>query len=104
MTQSVPVRAAYKKMRKVWASQKADYILVTKLWDAGHEFTLEMQNESFTWLEKALSGKKNIQRFCNIIIKTKLPFCVEPVFCALARLRKKHGHLTVFSLILAAGS
>jgi len=51
------VREAYEKMRTVWASQKIQQKLVTKIWDAKHEFTLEMQKESFVWLEKTLSGK-----------------------------------------------
>jgi hypothetical protein len=46
------VEEAFSKMHKVWDSQKAEDRLVTKLWNAGHVFTLEMQNESFEWLDK----------------------------------------------------
>jgi pimeloyl-ACP methyl ester carboxylesterase len=43
---------AFSKMHKVWDSQKAVDRLVTKLWNTGHVFTLEMQNESFEWLDQ----------------------------------------------------
>lgn len=45
------VQDAYTKMRKVWDSQKAGDMLVTKFWNAGHEFNLEMQDEAFKWLD-----------------------------------------------------
>jgi dienelactone hydrolase len=54
------VQDAYSKMRKVWDSQNADDQLVTKFWNAGHEFNREMQDEAFHWLDQhfLLSTKK----------------------------------------------
>jgi dienelactone hydrolase len=46
------VQDAYSKMRRVWESQNAGDKLVTKFWDAGHEFNLDMQNEAFQWLDQ----------------------------------------------------
>jgi dienelactone hydrolase len=48
------VEEAYKIMHKVWASQNADSKLFTKLWDDKHLFSIEMQEEAFTWLAKNL--------------------------------------------------
>ena len=31
-------------------------LLVTKLWDVPHQFSVEMQEEAFAWLEKQLAG------------------------------------------------
>jgi dienelactone hydrolase len=46
------VQVAYTKMRKVWDSQSAGDKLVTKFWNAGHEFNREMQEEAFQWLDQ----------------------------------------------------
>jgi dienelactone hydrolase len=46
------VQDAYSKMQKVWESQNAGDKLVTKLWNAGHVFNLEMQDEAFQWLDR----------------------------------------------------
>jgi len=46
--------AAHTKMRQVWDSQKAGNNLVTKLYDAPHEFNLSMQSDAFLWLDKIL--------------------------------------------------
>ena len=46
------VQDAYTKMRTVWRSQHADEMLVTKFWNAGHEFSRDMQEEAFQWLDK----------------------------------------------------
>ncbi len=43
---------AWAKMRKVWESQNAGDKLVTKMYDAPHEYNLQMQNDAFTWLDK----------------------------------------------------
>jgi hypothetical protein len=57
---SASVQDAYATMHKVWDSQKAGDRLVTKLWDAGHVFNMEMQNEAFEWLDRHfLSPQKN---------------------------------------------
>jgi len=48
------VKAAYVKMRKIWESQNAGDLLVTKLWDVPHEFNREMQEEAFQWLDQQL--------------------------------------------------
>ena len=44
------IEAAFAKMQKVWQSQKAADRLVTRLYDAPHEFNAAMQDEAFTWL------------------------------------------------------
>jgi dienelactone hydrolase len=49
------VRRAYDRMRQVWASQGASEHLVTKLFDAPHEFNQAMQQEAFAWLDMVLS-------------------------------------------------
>jgi hypothetical protein len=49
---------AYTKMRTVWSSQNADDRLMTKLWNVGHIFTLEMQNEAFHWLDQNFLPQK----------------------------------------------
>lgn len=46
------VRDAYEKMHAVWKSQNVNNRLVTKLWNAGHIFNREMQDEAFDWLDK----------------------------------------------------
>jgi dienelactone hydrolase len=49
---ALSVEEAFSKMHNVWDSQKAGDRLVTKLWDAGHVFNMEMQNEAFEWLDR----------------------------------------------------
>jgi hypothetical protein len=43
---------AFSKMRTIWKSQHAGDNLVTKLWDTGHVFNLDMQEQAFQWLNK----------------------------------------------------
>jgi dienelactone hydrolase len=51
---------AFSKMHKVWDSQGAGNRLVTNLWNAGHVFNSEMQEEAFQWLDQHfLISKKN---------------------------------------------
>ena len=46
---------AFVKVHKIWASQKADNMLVTKSWPAlGHVFYRQQQDEVFPWLDKWL--------------------------------------------------
>jgi len=48
---SVPsVKEAYAKMRRIWESQGAGERLETRIWDAPHEFSREMQEHTFAWL------------------------------------------------------
>jgi dienelactone hydrolase len=51
------INEAFSKMRQVWTSQKADDMLVTKLYDAPHEFNLDMQADAFPWLDKMLKNE-----------------------------------------------
>jgi dienelactone hydrolase len=44
------VARAYDNMHRLWESQGVGENLVTRTWDAGHEFTLEMQEEAFRWM------------------------------------------------------
>jgi len=46
------IEEAFGKMHRVWGSQKASDRLVTRLYDAPHEFTAGMQDEAFAWLDK----------------------------------------------------
>jgi dienelactone hydrolase len=48
------VQDAYAKMRQIWESQNAGDRLITKLWEAPHEFNAAMQDEAFAWLDRAL--------------------------------------------------
>jgi dienelactone hydrolase len=56
------VREAYEKMCAVWKSQNAGERLLTKLWNTGHIFNREMQDEAFEWLDTQFQS-----------LKTKLP-------------------------------
>ena len=46
------IEAAFAKMRRIWESQKASDRLVTRLYDAPHEFNAAMQNDAFAWLDR----------------------------------------------------
>ena len=46
------IEEAFEKMRKVWASQRAADLLVTRLYDAPHEFNAAMQDDAFAWLDR----------------------------------------------------
>jgi dienelactone hydrolase len=46
------IEEAFQKMRRVWASQRAEGHLVTRLCDAPHEYNAKMQDEAFTWLDR----------------------------------------------------
>lgn len=49
------VNDAFAKVHRVWSSQKADNMLVTKTWPAlGHVFYQQQQEEVFPWLDKWL--------------------------------------------------
>jgi dienelactone hydrolase len=51
------IKEAFSKMRQVWDSQNAGDKLVTKLYDAPHEYNLIMQTDSFLWLDKILKNQ-----------------------------------------------
>lgn len=51
------IEDAYSKMRKVWISQNASDKLVTKLYNAPHEFNLNMQEDAFSWLDVVFKNK-----------------------------------------------
>ena len=53
------IKEAYAKMHKVWDSQNVSEKLVTKLYDAPHEFNLAMQNDAFTWLDLVFNNKSH---------------------------------------------
>ena len=48
------IEEAFGKMRRVWESQKAADRLVTRLYDAPHEFNAAMQDDAFDWLDRQL--------------------------------------------------
>ncbi len=50
------VQVAFEKMRAVWESQNAEACLATKIWNAGHVFNTEMQEEAFQWLDSAFQS------------------------------------------------
>lgn len=52
------VMEAYEKMRAVWRSQGKEGYLKTELWDTGHEFTEEMQEHAFHWLDGYLKNQE----------------------------------------------
>jgi hypothetical protein len=49
------VEDAFGKMRAVWDSQNASDHLVTRLYDAPHEFNADMQEDAFNWLDRQLA-------------------------------------------------
>ncbi len=51
------IEEAFAKMHKVWDSQGAGDRLVTRLYDAPHQFNAQMQNDAFPWLERELKAK-----------------------------------------------
>jgi len=51
------VQVAYEKMAAVWASQKAGEKLVTRFWPLGHEFSVEMQEAAFQWLDMQMHNR-----------------------------------------------
>lgn len=51
------IKDAYAKMHRVWDSQNSGSKLITKLYDAPHEFNLDMQADAFAWLDKLLMNK-----------------------------------------------
>lgn len=56
------IENAFAKMRKVWDSQNAGENLVTKLYEAPHEFNLEMQSDAFHWLGKVFQHTGNLRK------------------------------------------
>ena len=48
------IEEAFGKLRAIWDSQKASDRLVTRLYDAPHEFNREMQDDAFNWLDGQL--------------------------------------------------
>jgi len=46
------IEAAFARMQKVWQSQQASERLVTRLYDAPHEYNAAMQDEAFAWLDR----------------------------------------------------
>lgn len=50
------INGAFLKLHKVWRSQGAEDKLITKLYDAPHEFNLNMQEDAFTWLNKVFNN------------------------------------------------
>lgn len=48
------IHEAFSKMRKVWESQQAGDKLVTNLYDAPHEYNMNMQNDAFRWLDAVM--------------------------------------------------
>jgi len=53
------IKEAYSKMHKVWDSQNVSKKLVTKLYDAPHEFNVAMQNDAFSWLDMVFNNKSH---------------------------------------------
>ena len=51
------IKEAYAKMHKVWDSQNVSDKLITKIYDAPHEFNLAMQQDAFTWLDLVFNNK-----------------------------------------------
>jgi hypothetical protein len=51
------IKEAFAKMHKVWDSQNVSAKLITKLYDAPHEFNVAMQNDAFTWLDLVFNNK-----------------------------------------------
>lgn len=54
-------RAAFDKMRRIWEEQGAGDRLETRFWPGGHQFSLEMQEAAFAWLDEQL-GRRPFNR------------------------------------------
>jgi len=54
-------RAAFDKMRRIWEEQGAGNRLETRFWPGGHQFSLEMQEAAFAWLDEQL-GRRPFNR------------------------------------------
>lgn len=54
------IKDAYAKMRIVWHSQNADDKLVTKLYNAPHEFNVTMQKDAFAWLDSTFKKESTL--------------------------------------------
>ena len=52
------IEEAFSKMRNVWDSQNESDNLVTKLYPTFHEFSLDMQSDAFTWLDKVMKNSR----------------------------------------------
>jgi dienelactone hydrolase len=52
------IEAAFAKMRQVWESQGVVDRLVTRLYDAPHEFNAAMQDDAFAWLDRQFKPGK----------------------------------------------
>lgn len=50
-------QAAFDKMRQVWEGQAAGKKLVTRFWSGGHQFSPEMQEAAFNWLDEQLDRR-----------------------------------------------
>jgi len=48
------VQAAFDKMRRIWEQQSAGERLATRFWPGGHQFSVEMQEVAFDWLDEQL--------------------------------------------------
>ena len=51
------VETAFRKMRSVWNSQRAEDRLVTKVWPVPHVFNRAMQDETSIWLDSHLQAR-----------------------------------------------
>jgi hypothetical protein len=51
------VKAAFQTLRTVWECQGAGDRLVTRLWPVPHVFSVEMQVEAFSFLDRNLQRK-----------------------------------------------
>jgi dienelactone hydrolase len=52
------IEDAFGKMRRVWESQQAASHLITRLYDAPHEFNAAMQDDAFNWLDGQFKAVK----------------------------------------------
>ncbi len=50
-------QAAFDRMRQVWEGQAAGKKLVTRFWPGGHQFSREMQEAAFDWLDGQLGRR-----------------------------------------------
>ncbi len=50
-------QAAFNKMQQIWKAQAAEKKLVTRFWPGGHQFSMEMQEAAFDWLDEQLERR-----------------------------------------------
>lgn len=63
------IKDAHAKLRAVWESQNAGDKLITRIYDAPHEFNLKMQADAFAWLDVLFSNSVSQTKSQSVLPK-----------------------------------